>query len=55
MKKNLTRYCVEKTKEPKQVRIHEISRSPARLSPPTKALPTDQQTDIPSYRVVAHD
>ena len=43
----------------KQVCIHEISRSPARLCPPTKALPTDQptdqRTDTPSYRVVAHD
>ena len=32
----------------KQVRIHEISRSPARLCPPTKALPTDRPTDGPT-------
>ena len=31
-----------------QVRIHEISRSPARLCPPTKALPTDRQTSGPT-------
>ena len=34
----------------KQVRIHEISRSPARLCPLKL-----KRTDIPSYRVVAHD
>ena len=51
----------------KQVHLNEISRSPAHLCPPTKALPMDQrtdgatdgpmdqQTDTPSYRVVAHD
>ena len=34
----------------KQVRIHEISRSPARLCPPTKALPTDRRTIGPTDR-----
>ena len=50
----------------KQVSIHKICRSPARLSPPSNGLLyyrptdrwtdglTDQRTDTPSYRVVAH-
>ena len=33
-----------------QVRIHEISRSPARLCPPTKALPTGRRTNGPTDR-----
>ena len=46
----------------KEVRINELSRSPARLCPLKKGVtdgrtegPTDQPTDTPSYRVVAHD
>ena len=40
-----------------QVRLHEISRLPARLCPPRQKRygPTDRRTDTPSYRVVAHD
>ena len=41
--------------------LYEISRSPARLCPPRQKHygpihgPTDRRTDIPSYRVVAHN
>ena len=44
----------------KQVRILDLSRSPARRPPKQKYYgptgpPTDRRTDTPFYRVVAHD
>ena len=44
--------------EEEQVCIHERSRLPSRLYPPSKSITnhqTDLRTNTPSYRVVAHD